>query len=173
MVLALLHSMVILIMGTTGAGKTTVGKILSRRLGWMFLDADDFHPASNIEKMKRGIPLTDADRAPWLENIHARLVQLSAAKSNVVLACSALKQSYRDRLSAAIDLRVVYLRGTYQQMRLHIEARHGHFAGEAILAGQFADLEEPPNAVVLDVSHPADQLARSIIAEWRLQRPPS
>ena len=162
--------MVILIMGTTGAGKTTVGNILSTRLGWTFLDADDFHPASNIEKMKHGIPLTDADRIPWLENIHASLVQLSAAKSNVVLACSALKQSYRDELSAAIDLRVVYLRGTYQQMRLHIEARHGHFAGQAILAGQFSDLEEPQSALVLDVLHPPDQLASRIIAEWHLRR---
>jgi gluconokinase len=157
--------MVILIMGTTGAGKTTVGKILSARLGWTFLDADDFHPAANIEKMRHGIPLTDADRIPWLENIHAKLVQLSAAATNAVLACSALKQSYRDRLAAGIDMRVVYLRGTYDQMRQHIEARHGHFAGEAILAGQFADLEEPQNALVLDVSHPPDELVSDIIAK--------
>ncbi|HEY1424617.1 MAG TPA: gluconokinase [Candidatus Acidoferrum sp.] len=157
--------MVILIMGTTGAGKTTVGKILSARLGWTFLDADDFHPAANIEKMKHGIPLTDADRIPWLENIHAKLVQLSAAVTNAVLACSALKQSYRDRLAAGVDMRVVFLRGTYDQMRRHIEARHGHFAGEAILAGQFADLEEPQNALVLDVSHPPDELVSDIIAK--------
>jgi gluconokinase len=157
--------MVILIMGTTGAGKTTVGKILSARLNWTFLDADDFHPAANIEKMKHGIPLTDADRIPWLENIHASLLQLSATGANVVLACSALKQSYRDKLSAAVDMRVVYLRGTYDQMRRHIEARHGHFAGEAILAGQFADLEEPQNALVLDVSHPPDELVSDIIAK--------
>jgi gluconokinase len=158
-------------MGTTGAGKTTVGKILSARLNWIFLDADDFHPAANIEKMKHGIPLTDADRIPWLENIHAKLVQLSAAATNAVLACSALKQSYRDRLAAGIDMRVVFLRGTYDQMRQHIEARHGHFAGEAILAAQFADLEEPQDALILDVSHPPDELAAAVITEWNLPQP--
>jgi gluconokinase len=166
--MALHHVMVILIMGTTGAGKTTVGKLLAARLGWTFLDADDFHPAANIEMMKRGIPLADADRMPWLENIHASLIQLSAAGSNVVLACSALKQSYRDKLTAGTDMRVVYLRGTYDQMRRHIEARHGHFAGEAILAGQFADLEEPKNALVLDVSRPPDDLASNVIASLDL-----
>jgi gluconokinase len=155
--------MVILVMGTTGAGKSTVGKLLAARLDWAFLDADDFHPPANIEKMKHGIPLTDADRLPWLANIHAELLRLGQAKQNVVLACSALKQSYRDQLSAGLDFRVVYLRGTYDQMRRQIEGRHGHFAGEAILAGQFADLEEPKDALVLDVSHSPEQLVAEAI----------
>jgi gluconokinase len=162
--------MVILIMGTTGAGKTTVGKILSARLGWTFLDADDFHPPANIEKMKHGIPLTDADRIPWLENIHANLVQLSVSGTNVVLACSALKQSYREQLSSGIDMRIVYLRGGYEEMRRHIGARHGHFAGQAILAAQFVDLEEPQNALVLDVQRTQDELASEIIVKLRLAR---
>ena len=165
--------MVILLMGTTGAGKTTVGKLLAARLGWIFLDADDFHPPANIEKIKHGIPLTDADRLPWLEKIHSELVRLSAAAKNVVLACSALKQSYRDQLSAGLEIHIVYLRGSYEQMRRHIEHRHGHFAGESILAGQFADLQEPHNALVLDVSHPPEQLASEIIASLRLAQPPS
>lgn len=151
--------MVILVMGTTGAGKTTVGKLLASRLGWTFLDADDFHPAANIEKMKHGIPLTDPDREPWLKNIHSELLHLNSAGKNAVLACSALKQSYRDTLSAGLDFRVVYLRGTYEQMRQHILARHGHFAGESILAGQFADLEEPTDALTLDVSQTPEALA--------------
>lgn len=151
--------MVILVMGTTGAGKTTVGKLLASRLGWTFLDADDFHPAANIEKMKHGIPLTDPDREPWLNNIHSELLHLNSAGKNAVLACSALKQSYRDTLSAGLDFRVVYLRGTYEQMRQHILARHGHFAGESILAGQFADLEEPTDALTLDVSQTPEALA--------------
>ena len=155
--------MVILVMGTTGAGKSTVGKLLAARLDWAFLDADDFHPAANIEKMKHGIPLTDADRLPWLANIHAELLRLNQAKQEVVLACSALKQSYRDQLSAGLDFRVIYLRGTYDQMRRHIEARHGHFAGESILAGQFADLEEPEDALALDVSHSPEQLVAEAI----------
>jgi gluconokinase len=161
--------MVILVMGTTGAGKTTVGKLLADRVGLTFLDADDFHPPANIEKMKHGIPLTDADRLPWLANIHAELVHLSETKQNVVLACSALKQSYRDQLSAGLDFRIVYLHGTYEEMRRHIEARHGHFAGEAILAGQFADLEEPQDALVLDVSHTPEELVTEAISRLQLK----
>jgi len=155
--------MVIFVMGTTGAGKTTVGKLIARRLGWIFLDADDFHPPANIEKMKHGIPLTDADRAPWLANMHSRLAQLTAKKKDAVLACSALKQSYRDTLSAGLDFRIVYLRGTYEQMRKHILARRGHFAGESILAGQFADLEEPIDALTLDVAGTPEDLTNRAI----------
>jgi len=160
--------MILLVMGTTGAGKTTVGTLLAARLRWLFLDADDFHPPANIEKMKYGIPLTDADRAPWLANMHAELQRLSAQGKNAVLACSALKQSYRDTLSAGLDCRVVYLRGTYAQMRQHILARHGHFAGEAILAGQFADLEEPADALVLDVGTTPAELVTTAISRLDL-----
>jgi gluconokinase len=157
--------MVILVMGTTGAGKTTVGQLIARKLGWNFLDADDFHPQANIEKMKHGVPLTDRERAPWLANIHSRLRQLDAEEKNAVLACSALKQSYRETLAAGLDMRIVYLRGTYDQMRQHILARHGHFAGESILAGQFSDLEEPTDALVLDVSSSSpERLAADAVA---------
>jgi gluconokinase len=155
--------MVILVMGTTGAGKTTVGKLVSARLGWAFLDADNFHPEANIQKMKAGIPLTDADRYPWLEKIRTELVRLGQEGKQVVLACSALKQSYRDYLSAGLDFKIVYLRGTYEEMRRHIAGRHGHFAGESILAGQFADLEEPGDALVLDVVRSPRNLADDII----------
>jgi len=165
--------MVILVMGTTGAGKTTVGRLIAQKLGWTFLDADDFHPQTNIEKMKHGIPLTDVDRVPWLANIHSRLQQLTGEGKNAVLACSALKQSYRDALSAGLDMRIVYLRGTYEEMRQHILARRGHFAGESILAGQFADLEEPADAVALDVAGTPDGLATQAIASLGLStRPP-
>jgi gluconokinase len=160
--------MVILVMGTTGAGKTTIGKIIAERLGWIFLDADDFHPPANIEKMKHGIPLTDADRTPWLANIHARLLQLATQGTNAVLACSALKQGYRDTLSAGLDFRIVYLRGTYEQMRQHILARHGHFAGESILAGQFADLEEPTDALTLEVAGTPAEIANRAMEELNL-----
>ena len=163
--------MVILIMGTTGAGKSTIGKLLAERLAWPFLDADDFHPQANIEKMKHGIPLTDLDRAPWLDRIHDELVRLSEAGQNVVLACSALKQSYRDTLARGLDLRVVYLRGSYEEMRRHILARHGHFAGEAILAGQFADLEEPQDALLLPVAERPDELVQQTITGLKLTPP--
>jgi gluconokinase len=164
--------MLIMLMGTTGAGKTTVGQLLAARLGWTFLDADDFHPPANIEKMKHGIPLTDADRLPWLEKIHAELVRSDAAGKNVILACSALKQSYRDQLSAGLKLHIVYLRGSFDEMRRHIAHRHGHFAGESILAGQFADLQEPHDALVLDVSHTPAELASQIIAAFHLPQTP-
>jgi gluconokinase len=160
--------MVVLLMGTTGAGKTTVGKILAARLRWAFLDADDFHSPGNIDKMHHGIPLTDADRLPWLEKIHTELQRQTQSGKNIVLACSALKQCYRDLLSRELDTRIVYLRGTYDVMRQRIEFRHGHFAGQDILAGQFADLEEPPDALALDVSRSPQQLAAEVISSLRL-----
>jgi|SRR5580692_43481 gluconokinase len=149
--------MVILVMGVTGAGKTTVGKLLAQRLGWQFLDADDFHPPANIEKMKHGIALNDADREPWLAAIHAALLDYAAKNQNAVLACSALKQKYRERLAAGLDMRICYLKGSFEEISSHIEHRIGHFAGEAILAGQFTDLEEPDDAVVLDATAPPEE----------------
>src|SRR5262249_38283893 len=122
--------MIVLIMGTTGAGKTTVGKLLAEKLSWIFLDADDFHPPASIAKMKKGIPLDDADRAPWLAAIHDRLEAETAARKSCVLACSALKESYRETIGAGLAIRTVYLKGSYEEMRAHILARHGHFAGE-------------------------------------------
>jgi gluconokinase len=157
--------MIVLLMGTTGAGKTTVGSMLARQLGWTFLDADDFHPRANVEKMRSGVPLTDADRAPWLAAIHQELLRRGAAGENVVLACSALKQKYRDQLAADLEMKVAYLKGSYEQMRRHIGERHGHFAGEGILAGQFADLEEPKEAIVLDVAKTPEELVSQLQQE--------
>lgn len=160
--------MVILVMGTTGAGKTTIGKLLAQSLGWAFLDADDFHPAANIEKMKKGIPLTDADRVPWLAAMHAELVRQTATGSSCVLACSALKKSYRETLRAGLEMRVVYLKGSYEEMKAHILARRGHFAGEGILAGQFADLEEPQDAILVSVSHTPGEIVAEVRRELKL-----
>src|SRR6267154_1537853 len=101
---------VVLLMGVSGAGKTTVGKLLASQLGWEFADADDYHSAANVEKMRNGIPLTDADRRPWLESLRALIVTWTAAGKNGVLACSALKKEYRDRLVVGPEVRVVYLK---------------------------------------------------------------
>lgn len=162
--------MVILVMGVTGAGKTTVGGLLAKQLGWQFLDADDFHPPENIEKMKHGIPLTDADREPWLAAIHQALVDCVAKNQDVVLACSALKQKYREKLAAGLDLRICYLKGSFEEISAHVEHRIGHFAGEAILAGQFADLEEPDDAVVLDATAPPEENVSEALTKLRLIR---
>src|ERR1700740_2348656 len=131
--------MILLIMGVTGSGKSTIGKLVAERLAWVFLQADEFHPPKNIAKMHNGIPLTDADRLPWLDAIHARLVALHAEGKNIVLACSALKESYRQRLSKNLPVEIVYLKGSPAFIGSRLSQRHGHFAGTAILAGQFAD----------------------------------
>jgi gluconokinase len=160
--------MIVVVMGVTGSGKTTAGKLLAQRLGWEFADADDFHSAANKEKMHEGIPLTDADRIPWLEAMHARLLQLAAEKRSAVLACSALKQSYRELLLGGIDARLVYLKGSYDLIRQRLQARKGHFADEHILAGQFADLEEPADAIVVDITPPAEAIVEEICRRLNL-----
>jgi gluconokinase len=160
--------MILLVMGVTGSGKTTVGKLLAQSLGWLFLDADDFHPAENIEKMKHGVPLTDQDREPWLAAIHAELQKCAGKKQDAVLACSALKESYRERLAAGVDLRICYLKGTYSEIAARLQSRTGHFAGEAILAGQFADLEEPRDALVLPVSNTPEEIVGDVLRKLQL-----
>ena len=162
--------MILLVMGTTGSGKTTIGTLLSKKLGWIFLDADDLHPPANIAKMKQGIPLDDADRVPWLARIHEELERLGEAGNDCVLGCSALKQSYRETIGAGLDMKIVYLKGTYDEMRAHILARHGHFAGEGILAGQFRDLEEPQDAIVVSVGQTPDEIVRQVLRALELPR---
>ena len=152
--------MIVVIMGTTGAGKTTIGRLLALRMGWTFADADDFHSAKNIEKMRQGIPLTDADRGPWLHAMREQILLWMAARVNGVLACSALKRSYRAELlipedgaqNASGEVHLVYLKGSAELIAARIHNRTGHFAGEKLLSSQFATLEEPAGAIVVDIS---------------------
>ncbi|HEX4379728.1 MAG TPA: gluconokinase [Candidatus Acidoferrum sp.] len=159
--------MIVIVMGVTGSGKTTVGKMLAQRLGAEFADADDFHSAANKDKMHRGIPLTDADRMPWLVSIHDYLAKKDGERHSVVLGCSALKQSYRAILSDGLSVQVVYLKGSYEVIDAHLRARKGHFADDKILAAQFADLEEPTDAIVVDVRLEPEQIVDEVCKQLK------
>ncbi|MGB8472754.1 MAG: gluconokinase [Candidatus Acidiferrum sp.] len=161
--------MIVIVMGTTGSGKTTIGTLLAKRLGWEFADADDFHPPANVEKMKHGIPLTDADRWPWLQALHDKIVQSHAEGRNAVLACSALKRSYRDELRAASDVKFVYLKGTYELFSKRVLARKGHFAKQDLLASQFADLEEPADAITVDARETPEEMVAEVAEQLGLE----
>jgi gluconokinase len=152
-------------MGPAGSGKTTVGELLAAQLGWEFADGDSFHSATNIEKMRRGVPLDDRDRIPWLNSIREAMESWDAQGRNVVLACSALKREYRRRLQINSNVKLVYLKGSYELLRERLHARKGHYAGEQLLASQFADLEEPSDAVTVDAARTPEE----IVAEIRKQ----
>jgi gluconokinase len=154
--------MIVVVMGVVGAGKTTVGRLLARQLGWQFADADDYHSAASIEKIRHGIPLTDEDRAPWLGRLRSQIIRWSANKEDAVLACSALKRSYRDELRAAPDVEFVYLHGTRELIIERLSARHGHFANSAILDSQFADLEEPEGGLRVDIGQSPERIVTEI-----------
>ena len=160
--------MIIVVMGVTGSGKTTVGQLLAARLGFLFADADDFHSAANKEKMHKGIPLTDADRLPWLAAMHGQIAKWVASKQNAILACSALKQSYREQLWNGAEAKFVYLKGSYELIAQRLRSRKGHFADEHILAGQFADLEEPTDATVVDISATPEEIVAEISRRLQL-----
>jgi gluconokinase len=162
---------VILLMGVSGSGKTTVGRLLALQLGWEFADGDDYHPAANVEKMRNGIPLTDADRAPWLETLRALIAGWIAARKNAVLACSALKGVYRESLQIGPEVQVVYLRGTPQLLRQRLRTRVGHFMTERMLESQLAALEEPEDAVVVDVDWAPARIVAEILARLGLKKP--
>jgi gluconokinase len=154
--------MIVIVMGVTGAGKTSVGRLLAEQLGWEFADADDFHPPSNVEKIRSGIALTDADRQPWLTRLRAAIAQWIADGRNVVLACSALKRSYRQELEAGPEVRFVYLKGSAELIEARLRERRGHFADEQILASQFADLEEPESEVTVEIASPPPEIVAEI-----------
>ena len=158
--------MVLIVMGVVGSGKTTVGRLLAERLGWRFADADDFHPASNVEKIRHGIALDDRDRAPWLSALRAAIEQWNADGQNAVLACSALKERYRKELSVG-TVRFVYLKGSRELILNRLRSRHGHFASESILESQFADLEEPPDAITVTIDDFPDVVVAEIIDKLR------
>jgi gluconokinase len=157
--------MIVIVMGVSGVGKTAAGERLARELGCAFLDADDFHPPANVEKMRASIALTDADRWPWLAQINARLLALQSAGASAVLACSALKEVYRERLRQRLrEVRVVFLHGSFELIQRRLHARQHRYMPATLLASQFATLEPPQDAISIDVDDTLD----ATIAKIRL-----
>lgn len=160
--------MVILVMGVSGSGKTTVGRALARTVGRRFYDADDYHSPANVAKMRSGTPLTDEDRADWLRDLRSRIDGWLLEDDTVVLACSALTARIREVLGAERDgVRVVYLRGAKELIRARMRGRE-HFMPPALLDSQFALLEPPEDALELDVSQPPEELVTRVITELHL-----
>lgn len=154
--------MVIVLMGVTGSGKTTIGRLLSEELKWKYYDADDFHPPANVKKMKDGIPLNDEDRRPWLESLNRLIRDCLDRGENAVLGCSALKESYREVLLVDERVRLVYLKGDYETIQRRLSKRQGHFMNPELLDSQFETLEEPEGDVRVDVSLTPPEIVESI-----------
>ena len=164
--------MIVVVMGVTGCGKSTVGSALAARLGWRFLDADDFHPPANVEKMRTGVPLDDDDRWPWLDRVATELAAIAGRGEGAVLACSALKEAYRARLRAAGDVRFVHLAGDAATIAARLEARRHRYMPASLLASQFAALEPPgpdENPIIVDCALPTDRQVAAVLAQMRLK----
>lgn len=154
--------MIVIVMGVVGAGKTTVGRLLAQELSWEFADADDYHPPSNVEKIRHGIALTNDDRQPWLQRLRDVIGGWVAEERNVVLACSSLKRAYRRQLDIGSEIKFVYLKGSAGLIGQRLSLRRGHFADEQILASQFEDLEEPEGAVTVDIAAAPQEIVADI-----------
>ena len=151
-------------MGVSGSGKTSVGKSLAEHLGWDFYDADDFHPPENVAKMGSGIPLTDSDRDPWLARLHELISSSLKRNRPGVLACSALKKRYRQRLLAGNeDVQLIYLKGSYDLIWSRMSDRKDHYMKPQMLQSQFEALEEPTNAWIIDVSKSVQEIVQEIL----------
>jgi len=159
---------IIVVMGVAGAGKTTVGSALARALGWPFVDGDDVHPPANLEKMRRGEPLDDDDRTPWLEALGRLMAGMDGKGENAVFACSALREGYRAKLTESSPRTLwVYLRAEPAAIRARLAARRDHFAAESLIDSQFATLEEPRYGLALDAAQPVEAIVAQVLTELR------
>jgi gluconokinase len=155
--------MILVLMGAAGSGKSTIGRLLSERLKWPFFDGDDFHPPANVKKMAAGIPLTDEDRGPWLDALKNMVADWRNRGMNAVLACSALKHAYRERLGVGKETRLVYLKADRALLAERLGSRKGHFLPATLLASQLAILEEPASALVVDASQSPETVVDRIV----------
>ena len=166
-----INGLVIVLMGPMGCGKTTIGKMLAGKLGWVFCDADDAHPKKNIEKMAAGIALTDEDRKPWLEKLHAKIEHRLGRGENAILACSALKQVYRDILGVdQKNVKTVYLKGSFDLLAKRIQDRRHHYMDKTLLRSQLDTLEEPKDGLRVDISASRERIVRTIVDALELKR---
>ena len=164
--------MIILLMGVSGSGKSTVGRLLADTLGWTFCDADDLHPPANLEKMRQGIPLEDTDRMPWLQLLADRIDGWLLHGTDAVMACSALRESYRRMLVPdPTRVRVVHLTGDFSLIEARLRTRSGHFMPPALLRSQFEALEAPADAIVVDVALPPEEIVARIVGALGLEPP--
>ena len=163
---------VLVLMGVSGSGKTTIGQCLAAELGWQLVDADDYHPPANIEKMCRGEPLTDRDRMPWLDRLHPEIQNWIAQQKTTILACSALKGTYRQRLAAGLNtVAWVYLKGSATLLRQRLQQRTAHFMPVALLRSQLDTLEIPQDALVVNIDQPPAALVEQIMQHYGLTAP--
>jgi gluconokinase len=163
---------IVVVMGVSGSGKTVVGRALAADLGWPFFDGDDFHPEANVAKMAAGTPLTDADRWPWLDRLASEMAVIDGRGENAVLACSALRQVYRDRIGRAGNVRFVHLAGDQGTIAARLGARTHHYMPPTLLASQLATLEPPQNAIVVDVRDTVPTQVAKIRAALHLPESP-
>ena len=154
--------MIIILMGVSGSGKTTIGRLLARDLDWDFYDADDYHPPDNIAKMASGIPLTDEDRQPWLQSIQDLIIDLIQQNKHAIIACSALKEIYRNKLHVKHIVQFVYLLGSFELIKERLTSRQRHFMTTDLLSSQFAALEEPQDVLAINVSAKPEEIVSAI-----------
>ncbi len=166
--------MIVVISGVSGSGKSTIGRRLAEKLGWRFYDADDFHTQANVEKMTRGEPLTDSDRAPWLQAMARAIKHWDEQRENAILACSALKRAYREILLVNVSAScLVYLNASPETIERRLNQRKGHFMKATMLASQFATLEEPDpaGAIIVDASRPVDEIIGELALKLTCSKP--
>jgi gluconokinase len=164
--------MIIVVMGVSGVGKTTVGQLLAEKIAASFYDADNFHSPENVAKMRSGTPLTDDDRWPWLDRLNTLLRDAERRGENAVLACSALKQKYRDRIARDIEkVDWIYLKGSFELIKSRLDARKGHYMSAKLLESQFAALESPASSIEVDVAEAPAELVSIILASLQTANP--